>query len=166
MGSERGIRAFAPSAPAAAQLSVSGTPVSAIAKEPAVVIKRGTNRCPKLSTQGLVLIDCFQMFNKSAQDFRGLMTINVEFFCGKGGHASDASSPRSLPILVHFWTVKTMPQCFFGPFVIERKILRNLGQNLYRTNISIVNKVSREKGVVDTINCIRFGVSPSSASIL
>ena len=90
------------------------------------------------------------------------MTINVEFFRGKGGHASDASSPRSLPVFVHFWTVKTMPQCFFGPFVIERKILRNLGQNLDRTNISIVNKVSREKGVVDTINCIRLGVSPSS----
>ena len=53
----------------------------------------------------LVLINCFQMFDKSAQDFRGLMTINVEFFRGKGGHASDTSSPRSLPILIHFWTV-------------------------------------------------------------
>ncbi|MEL0297770.1 MAG: hypothetical protein VXA98_07435, partial [Gammaproteobacteria bacterium] len=75
IGPERGIRAFAPSAPAAAQLSVSGTPFSAIAKMLAVVIKRGTNWCLKLSAQGLVLIDCFQMFDKSAQDFRGLMTI-------------------------------------------------------------------------------------------
>ena len=66
MGSERGIRAFAPSAPAAAQLSVSGTQFSAIAKMLVVVIKRGTNWYLKLSALGLVLINCFQMFDKSA----------------------------------------------------------------------------------------------------